>query len=57
MGTKYGPNHYGTLITFKRGVSEAKIKAALAKLAPLCDSPPRIEKFDDRWGGPVFYIP
>jgi len=60
MGTgesRYKPNHYGALVTFKPGTTEAQVREALAKIAPLCDEEPRVEKFDDRWGGPVFYIP
>lgn len=57
MGHKYEANHYGTLLTFRKGVTEKQIREALAKIAPLCDHEPRLEHFDDRWGGPVFYIP
>lgn len=55
--SKYEPNHYGTLLTFRPGTTEKEIKEALAKLAHLLDHEPRVQKYDDRYGGPVFYIP
>lgn len=57
MSDEYKPNKFGTLLTFRKDVPEAKIEEALAKIAELCDNEPTLNKYDDRYGGPCFYIP
>ena len=62
---------HGTILVFKRGVSEGEIREALGKIADVLDDgywlepgqnlgrtvPFRPEEFDDEEGGPVWYIP
>lgn len=57
MSNDYTPNKFGSLLTFRKDVPEAKIEEALAKIAELCDTEPVLNKYDDRWGSPCFYIP
>lgn len=54
---KYQPAQAGAVVVFKPGVTPQQAAAALAKIADVLESQPRIERFDPRFGGPVFYIP
>ena len=47
----------GAVITFKDGVTKKQAEEALKAIRDLCDYPPRVNLFDPRWGGPVWYIP
>jgi hypothetical protein len=53
----YKPNQFGSLLTFREGVTEKEVREALKKIAHLCEREPRVEHFDNRWGSPTFYIP
>ena len=62
---------FGTLLTFKPGTTEKQAEVALETIraieAVYSDSwmgiggrprqTPRLEQFDDEYGGPVFYLP
>lgn len=56
---------YGAVVIFNKNISEEEAVFALAKLgregildfSQNVDKRPVVEPFDDRYGGPVFYIP
>lgn len=56
---------YGTVFSFKKGVTAKQAAEALAKIADVIDLDgyvdpkieARVKEYDDRYGGPVWYIP
>ena len=59
MTMKYEVNRAGATLVFKKGVTEKQAIEALRKIPDVLDPKPEelVESFDDRFGGPVFYIP
>jgi hypothetical protein len=53
----YKPNHFGTLLTFRKDVPKAKIEAALKWISQICDEEPELEEYDDNHANPCFYLP
>ena len=51
------PEQVGAVLIFKTGVDEHEATAALEKLADVLQYEPRVNTFNPRWGGPVWYIP
>jgi hypothetical protein len=54
----------GVVVVFKPGVTVEQAQAALERLRDVIDvdyqypsGMPRVQVFDPKWGGPVWYIP
>jgi hypothetical protein len=56
-------NRVGSVIVFREGITPQEAEAALEKIKDVIDpnyyvgGKPPVHKFDDRYGGPVWYIP
>ena len=50
-------NRLGTVIVFKKGMSLKDATKALKALETVVDHVPQVRKFNDEYGGPVWYIP
>lgn len=50
---------FGTVVTFKPGVTKEEAVNAIKKLAEagVVVEWPTVREFDDKYGGPVWYIP
>jgi hypothetical protein len=56
---------YGTVLVFKKGITAKQAADALAKIKDVIDLDgyvrkgieDRVQEYDDRYGGPVWYIP
>jgi hypothetical protein len=53
----YRPDRLGTVLVFNEGVTREQAREALKRLSDVLGYTPRLNDFESRWGGPVWYIP
>lgn len=52
-----GHQQFGTVLTFKLGVTKAQAEQAIRELESILETPARVQGFNPEHGGPVWYCP